>query len=401
MAKTFLKNGINVLLEKRDSNSAVIALQVNVGANNEDDSNRGVSHFIEHMLFEGTKKRTSHEIGNAIESIGGELNAFTSHDRTVYYAVVPKNHFETGLDVISDILLNPLFSQKSLEKERKVIIDEINLTQDDPKFYQYIFFLSNLFKKHPIRHPLYGYKDTISRMNRSQLVSYYNKYYVASNMSLVIIGNFDEDARLLENYFGGLKQGKLQKKLFLGEPASNKQETFIETKDMLQSYIALGYKIPFRRDKDSYVVDVIRAILSRGQSSRLFNELRTKRGLCYVVGGIAESGLDYGYFIIYVGTDKKNIEKVINIIKKELNYLQDIPEKEISDAKTYIEGSFMIENEDPKKRADALMFWNCIDENLKIDDYLKNIRKVTKQDVSRVAKKYLTDNYLLTTFRQK
>lgn len=401
MPKILLKNKLKVILEKKDSNSVVIALQVCIGANNEDNSNRGISHFIEHMVFEGTKEKSSNEIANTIERLGGELNAFTSHDRTVYYCVLLKKHFETGLAVISDIIKNPLFRQKSLEKERKVIIDEINITQDDPKFYQFIFFLGKLFKKHPIKNPLYGYRETVLKITRQDLLSYYKKHYAANNMILTIIGNVKCNIDVIEKYFGGIKSSKLQKSLFFNEPSSSSHEEFTETKDMLQSYIALGYKIPFRKSKDSYSIDVIRSILARGQSSRLFNELRTKRGLCYVVGCIAESGLDYGYFIIYVGTDKKNIEKVIGIIKKELKHLQNVSQKEVSEAKTFIEGSFMIENEDSKKKADNLLFWNSIDGDFNMQDYLIKIKKVTKQDISKAAKKYLGSSYLLTVLRQK
>lgn len=401
MIKNKLKNGMKLLVEKRPSESVVVALQVNVGANNEDDGNRGISHFIEHMLFDGTSKRSSYEIGNEIERLGGELNAFTSHDRTVYYVVLPKKHFAVGLDVISDMIKNPKFSEEYIEKERRIIMDEANLTQDDPKFYQFILFLKNMYEKHPIRHPLYGYKETISRMSRNDILAYYNKYYVSNNMCLAIIGDVDAEIELIEKFFGSLKNKKLNRQLFTEEKAAVKSKTVVEQRKILHSYLVFGYKVPNRNDDDSYAIDVIRAILARGQSSKLFDELRIKRGLCYFVGGDNEAGLDYGYFTIYVGTDKKNIDEVVGIIRKEVIALRNVDKKLLDEAKTYIEGSFVISNEDPKKLAEHLLFWDNIDEKMKISDYAKKIKAVNRNDIINAARKYLGDNYVLAVVKQE
>ena len=399
MIKSKLKNGIKVIVEKKKSESVVIELQVNVGANNENDSNRGISHLIEHMLFEGTKKRKAHEISNEIERLGGELNAFTSHDRTSYYVVVPRKNFDIGLEVISDIIQIHLFDEKSLEKEKKVIIDEINLIYDDPKYYQFVFFLKNLFKNHPIRHPISGYKETVSKLTRTNILDYYKKHYISGNMALCIVGNVKDEIKKANIKFN-VKQNRIKKALFFGEPLSTKQETITAERKIAQSYLAFGYKMPYRNSNESYVIDVIRAVLARGQSGRLFNELRVKRGLCYIVGAAYEAGLDYGYFIIYVGTDKKNINEVISIIKNEINALQNLKDSDINEAKTFIEGSFAIENEDSKKMSDNLVFWNMINDKFELRDYVNSIKKVSRKDILNVAQKYFNDKYLLTILKQ-
>lgn len=401
MQRKKLSNGIKVILEKRKSESIVMAIQVNTGANNEYDSNRGISHFTEHMLFEGTKKRTAYDISSSIEKVGGEINAFTSHDRTVYYSVIPKKHFCIALSILSDIIQNPKFDVKAIEKERKVIIDEVNLTLDDQKFYQFIFFLSHLYKKHPIRHPLYGYKETINSITKEDILDYYNKHYTANNIIIAIIGNIKDETKKINAAFSKLKAKKSERALFHDEPQTKQQETFTEKKDILHSYIGFGYKTPNRKHKDSYAIDIIQTILAKGQSSRLFNEIRTKRGLCYAVGSAMEAGLDYGYLMIYAGTDKKNIDMVVDIIKKEVKSLQNISNKEINEAKTLIEGSFIIENEDPKKLADTLIFWNSIDERFETKDYINKIKKVSRQDIIKAARKHLNENYLLTILSQK
>lgn len=401
MLRSTLKNGLKVLFERKKSKSIVLAIQVNVGANNESDSIRGISHFIEHMLFEGTEKRTSLEIANEIERLGGEINAFTSHDRTVYYIAVPQKNFSIGMDVLADIIQNPKFDNAAIEKERKVILDEVNLTQDDPKFYQFIFFLKNLYKSNPVRHPLYGYKETIESMSREDLLGYYSKYYAPNNMTLSIIGNVKYDVSLLESLFCKLQPKNVPGTAFQEEPSASSQETFVETRNIFQSYLVLGYKAPLRSDDDSYAADVIRAVLARGQSSRLFNELRTKRGLCYFVGGTNESSKDYGYFAIYVGTDKGNIEEVTNIIKNEINSLKKISKSDLKEAKTFIEGSFLLDNDDPKKLAETLLFWNSIDENFEIKSYIKKIRKVGKKDVASVLKKYFNENFNVSIIQQE
>src|SRR3989344_965125 len=246
MRKFKLSSGLNIMVEKRSSKSVVLAMQVNIGSIHESDNNRGISHFIEHMLFEGTKTRDAHDIANEIEKVGGEINAFTSHDRTLYYVIVPKKHFPQALSIISDIIQNPKFDPESIEKERKVILDEVNLTQDDPKFYQFVFFLRNLYKSSQLKHPLYGYKETITNISKEDIMQYYSRHYVLSNMALSIIGNVNIDEKMLENAFNNLNPDEQEKISWFQEPPSQSPEKFIESRSILQSYLVFGYKAPKR-----------------------------------------------------------------------------------------------------------------------------------------------------------
>ncbi len=193
MKRFILKNGLTVLLKQKPTNSVAIEVTAKVGSNDEPLRLKGISHFIEHMIFEGTEKRSTRQIANEIESIGGEINAMTTNERTSYYVVVLYKHFDRALNVLSDIIQNPLFDEKMIEKERSVVLDEVNLTTDDPKIHQWVLFQKTLFKKHPCRYPIYGTKKSILNLKRKDLIDFYSRYYVPNNVIISIVGNVNED----------------------------------------------------------------------------------------------------------------------------------------------------------------------------------------------------------------
>ena len=199
MQKFKLKSGLTVIYLKKPGASVSVEVLVKVGSNNEKESELGISHFIEHMVFEATKKRgSSREIANQIEGIGGELNAYTSNERTCYYAKVPKKYFNRALDVISDILQNPLFREEDIEKQRKIILKEVGLVTDEPRFHQWVLFGKALFKKHPARNPAYGTVKTVKLMKKNQILNYYKKYYQPNNMVISVVGDVKGLKRKLE-----------------------------------------------------------------------------------------------------------------------------------------------------------------------------------------------------------
>ena len=213
MNKLVLPNGMTLILEKTNSNSVTLGVCVKTGSNNENDDNRGISHFLEHMIFEGTKNRTVQEIVNEIEGVGGEFNAFTDHEMTFFYARVLSKFFYRALDVISDIIKNSIFDEKSIEKERKVILEEINLRYDDPKAYQWLLFEKSLYKYHPTKYPVIGTKESLEKIKRKEIVDYFEKYYVPNNMFIVIAGNFDSNTeKKLKREFSELKPNKIEDK---------------------------------------------------------------------------------------------------------------------------------------------------------------------------------------------
>jgi len=354
------------------------------------------------MLFEGTEKRPdSRIISNEIESLGGELNAYTSNERTCFYVKVPAQHFDKGLGIIADIIQHPLFREKNIEKERRIILKEINLHKDEPRFHQWVLFTGALFKKHPARLPAYGTVKAVRGMKKSDLLEYYNKHYTSNNTILSIVGNFDKDVtNKVQDQFKDLKPGSLSKKTRIDEPRQKKPEVKKEKRKILSSYMVLGYKTVCRTSRDSYVLDVIKAILGRGQSGKIFDEIRNKRGLAYEVGVHHEPYSDYGFFVVYLNTDKKNIKKAVQLILKEFNNLSSLTPEEIKEAKGFLIGQHILNNEDTRELADELGYWESIKDAGMLSNYISEIKKVTKKDILDVARKYLTQNYTIALIEQ-
>ena len=402
MKKHVLSNGLTIIEEKKNSDSVTLQITIKVGSNQEKEGIRGASHYIEHMLFEGTKKRkNAREISNEIESLGGEINAYTNDTRTCFYIKVPKKHYRKAFDILSDIIKNPLFREDDIEKERKVILKEINIFNDDPRHYQWILFEKNLFINHPSRFPAYGTIKDVKKINQKQIVDYYNSYYVANNAILSIVGNIPSPKKITEEYFSDFKKGNVPNIKKVNEPLAKKPKLVKVKRKILNSYMVFGYKAPPRDNKDSYILDVIEAILGKGQSGKIFDEIRNKRGLAYEVGVHYEASTDHGFFAIYLSADKKNISLIKKIILKELSDLTTLSTKELKEAIGYVEGRYILDNEDTQSQADELCFWELIkDVNLK-KSYLDKIRKVTKKEISLVSKKYLSKNYTLAIIEQE
>jgi predicted Zn-dependent peptidase len=403
MHRVKLPNNLTVISDKKQSKSVVIEVSVYVGSNNESPRHAGITHFVEHMLLEGTKKRPSAAaIAQEIEKLGGEINAATTNERTFFYVKVPKRHFEVALDVIADVIQNPLFDEPTFKKEKKVIIDEINLVNDEPRFYQWILFESNLFVNHPTKNPVYGRKSTVKSMSIKDIACYYKKYYVPNNVVISVVGEVGNNMlNLIKLKFKHFKPKSLPPKKRLPEPPQKFKRTFSESKSTLQSNVVLGYKTVKRSDKDSYVLDVIRGILGRGQSGKLFDELRNKRGLAYDVGVHHEPAIGYGLFAVYLSTHKKNIPECQKLSLEVLEALKSISSEDVEDAKSFVEGEFLLSYEDNQKMADLLAFWNAVGDYSGPENYLREINKVTAKDVARIAEKYLTPCYTLAIIKQK
>lgn len=400
MHKIRLNNGITVITQKKRTDSVTIQVIVKTGSNDEKDGIRGISHFIEHMLFEGTKKRTYLQIANEIESLGGELNAATSNEITFYYIKILKKHFSKALDVLSDLVQNPLFSKRSIEKERKVILSEAKMTYDDPRFYQWVLFSKALYKKYPAKYPIIGSIDNIKKIDRKDIVSHYNAHYHPNNIIITIVGGLSRDViKCVKNRFRIKPRDAIQVKYHV-EPEQAKPVNIYEKRKIQQSYLVLGYKTVCRKHKDSYTLDVIRAILGKGLSGRMFNEIRSKRGLGYEVGIHHEANPNYGFFSVYVTIDKKNINLVKSIILKELRKLNNVTKAELKEAMDYIEGEFLLRNEDTKDYAHSLSLWEVSSKAEDFEKYIKNIKKTTLSDIVRISEKYFHNNYTMAVIQQ-
>lgn len=388
MKKTKLSNGIKVIFNKRQSDSIVILISVDVGSNNEELRINGISHFLEHMMFEGTKTRDAKKIANTIERIGGELNAYTSNERTVYYIKVLNKHFKIALEIISDMIQNSTFNDIALNKERGVILEEVNMVNDEPRHYQWIM-LEKAMMPAPLSNPTYGTVKAVKTITRQDMIDYYEKHYVGENMIVAVSGNIKDPTQAIKKKFSNINKGK--KSTIKIEKNPDPKAKLIETRQINQSYMAIGFKTIERKHNDSIILDVIQAHLGRGQSGKLFEEVRIKRGLAYDVGAYHSTGKDQNFFVINTGTNKENLNTIRKIIYDEIRNLQNLSQEELKDAKSYIEGKFIIDNEDNHTLADTYCFYEQATgkaENQK--QYVQKIKKVTLADIRRVAKKYLT-----------
>ncbi|MCX6695452.1 MAG: pitrilysin family protein, partial [Candidatus Altiarchaeota archaeon] len=332
MGKFVLDNGLDVVYDRRPSDSVAVEISVRAGSNNERKGVEGISHFLEHMFFEGTRRRRdSRAIANEIERLGGELNAATSNERTFFYAKVPSRHFEVALDVLGDILQDSVFPTKGIENNRKVIINEINMVNDEPLYYQWVLFYGELFKGTPVGEPVYGRVESVSNMRRRDLLEFRRRNYSPDNLVLGISGGVSEKSvRKAWKYFTFEGSGPVNE---LSVPVENESARVIEKRKINQSYMVLGYRTVPRNHGDSFVLDVIKAVLGRGQSGWMFDEIRNKRALAYNVGVEHTPELDYGIFAVSVGTRKKNVGKVERIICDNFRRLQRLTPTQLEEAK--------------------------------------------------------------------
>jgi predicted Zn-dependent peptidase len=400
MKKIILKNGLTVILDNKPSEVITSMLTVKCGSNYETDEENGISHLLEHSVFNGTKKRKALEIANAIEKLGGELNAATSNSQTFFYAKTLPKHITVSLDIISDFIFNPTFPIEEFEKEKKVVSQEISMIHDNYNFYQWVVFQQSLFKNAQKR-PVYGSKEKVMNFSREMLLKYYHDFYQPKNMILTISGNIPKETLISVNkYFGKTSDSQVRKVVFQEEPKQVKTVTKVIL-PLNTSYLILGYKTPILGEKESYVFDIISAILGRGQSGKLFEEIRNKQGLAYSIGTEHYQGLNYNFFAAYANTQLRNVIKVRDSILKEFQKLLLLNETELKEAKTYLEGRFYIDNDDGISRGNLLTSWEMVKDANEVNRYIDRIKNISIDQVKEVIKKYLNDDYCMTTLEPK
>lgn len=398
MIRKELNNGLTVIHYPTKDHSVAVNVLVKTGSNYENDNNRGISHFIEHMLFEGTRTRTSLDISREVEGLGGEINAYTSSERTCYSIKSLNRHIEKSLEVLSDIILNPSFDRPKIEKERSIIISEIMMRKDQPRSYQWDLFMKVAFKGHPAGLPIIGKVSTVRAMQRKDFLSYYSKFYRPNNIIIAVVGDLKNPFKLIEKYFGSM-EGKGSTKTIKPVEILSRTTKTTATQKTKQVYSIIGYPTTTFDDKDSDVLEVIRAILGKGMSGRLFDEIRNKRGLGYDVGCHHEAGNSSGFLACYISAEPDNIAECEKIVKRELKKVSDIGLKEFEEAKNYLEGEFIFDIESNEKLADSLCVWEHAGILHKFKASVKNIRRVTIEDIKRVSKKYINGNYAKAVIR--
>lgn len=395
MKKVVLDNGVRVLLKRKDGQSVTVQVSMDVGSIDEHSGEKGYSHLVEHMLFEGTKRRpTAKIIAGEIENVGGDFNAATSNEQTNYYVKVSKEHVFLGIDVLSDMLQNSLFEEDNIEKEKRIVLEEIKMIQDQPRYFQWLFFEEKLFQGTPYEIPVYGYEQDVKNATKESLLSYINRTYTPKRCVVSVVGNFDEQKVLdsIQTYFGDWSNdSEYERQHYL--PVNSK--TFSEEKrDIQQVYIIQGYITHGLCHNDSVIIDVIESILGKPQSGRLNEKIRGNFGYAYDIGINYECFHNFGFVAINVGCDKQYVDKVKEILDIELKRLstEEIPEDELLYAKQYIEGKYLLELEDSHKETEVLTMWEFISGEDKSQEHLEKIKNVTSKDILQFAISFFNEN---------
>ncbi len=401
MQRWTLRNGMKLVYVMKPSDSVALQILVNVGSNHETAPVRGISHFIEHAVFEGTKKRkNAKDIANAIERVGGDLNAYTTNHRTCFYVKVLQKHFGVGLDVLADILQDPLFRKEDVERQKNILFKEIDLVTDDPRSHQWVLFEKALFIKHPSKYPVAGTHASVRGISARDIQNYFSHHYFPKNMVLSVVGNVRGVKEKVERAFFA-REGNVAHKTF-SEPLQKKNRVKKEKrKGVANTYLVLGHRTVSRSHPDSYVLDVIDGILGRGQSGWMFDEIRNKAGLAYEVGTQHVAEIDCGFFATYASIDKKNFGRVRAMVLKELERLYSVSENDVCEAQTFLEGDFLLEHEDTQKLADQVAFWEQVKHADLYHNYVKKINAVSAQDVRRIARKYFSKPYAMAMIEGK
>lgn len=398
--QTTLKNGLNLVTSKmKDSPSVTVLVVVSTGSRYEDKDNNGISHFLEHMCFKGTSKRpTALHISRELDSIGSQNNAFTSQEFTGYYAKAHPRHLETIMDVVSDIYLNPVFDPSEIEKEKGVIIEEMNLYEDMPHRLVQDVFSETLYKDQPAGYWVIGTKENVLKVSQQDFIDYRNKHYVASGTTVFVAGDIDEEKvkDLVEKYFENISTSPKSDCLPVVEKQT-KPELLIREKDTDQTHIVLGVKTFPGNDKRNTTLRVLNAVLGGGMSSRLFQKLREEMGVGYYVRSETDESADHGVLSVSTGVDTNRVVEVVKAIMSEFKKIKNelVPEIELKKAKDYIVGSTFLGLESSDSVAEYYAMQKIVSgEMITPSQFASHIESVTAQDVMDLAKEIMTNERL-------
>ncbi|MCG8374166.1 MAG: insulinase family protein [Balneolales bacterium] len=392
VTKSTLPNGLRIVTERIESVKSIsVGIWVKTGSRNENKEQAGVTHFLEHMLFKGTDKRTAFDIAQSMESVGGYLNAFTSSEYTCYYARCVDSQLPRALDVLSDMVLNPSFPEEEVEKEKKVVIEEMKMYRDSPDDYLFEEFTTRLFQGHALGRPVLGFEDTVSAFSRQDLYEYMRQRYQPSNLLVAVAGNVEHEEviRLVSEYFD---KNNTQEVINEEQPMGVlNNEKLALTKPIEQTHYILGRRGLDFDHKDKYLLLLANTVLGGGMSSRLHQNVREKYGYCYSIQTFNQSYSDSGIWGVYVGTDKEYVEHVHELVVAELEKIRTelIPEKEFSEAKSQLKGKLLLSQENTSNRMMRLAKSELyFDRFITLDELEANIDEVSAEDVLDFAKEF-------------
>jgi predicted Zn-dependent peptidase len=379
----------------RDRASASLVLMFGVGSRYEEDRIGGISHFIEHLFFKGTTRRpTAKEIAEAIEGVGGVMNASTDKEVTTYWARVPADHLELAVDVLFDIVSDSRLTADDIDRERLVILEELKMYQDQPQDYVHSLFEQIMWPEHPLGRDIGGTTQSVSALSRVDLVDYAQGHYRLANLVAGVSGGIDgwQALKLVESHLS--LPTELNGAAYMPAPGPLTVPTvFVHRKDTEQAHICLGTRAISYLDPDRFTVDLINTVLGEGMSSRLFLEIRERRGLAYDVHSYTSKHRDGGYFAVYMGVDPKKAEEAVTAAVGELHKMAEveISEQELNKAKEFTKGRLRLGLEG----TNALASWLCQQQLLTgqiktVEEVVAEVDAITPIDVARVATRVLT-----------
>lgn len=386
--KTTLENGVRIVSKNIPHvRSVSMGIWVSVGARDEKPEENGLSHFIEHMLFKGTKTRSAFQIAKEFDAIGGQSNAFTSAEYTCYHARVLDTHLETMVSILSDIFLNSEFSQAEVENERPVILSEISMVEDSPDEYIHTLLEENFWKDHALGRSILGTRETVSSFDAEAVKSYFKTHYKPQNTIISAAGNVDHDrlVELLAPSFSALaRSGDLEPRVC---PDVN-VHTKIYKKSLEQVHVCMAVNGLSLVHPDRFAASLLNTLLGGNMSSRLFQEIREKRGLAYSIYSFSALNMDSGLFGVYTGVAPENVITSLTLIFKELEKLCESPiaEEELADAKEFTKGSILLGSENTENQMVRLAQNEIhFGRHIPVEETLGNISKVSTADIQRTA----------------
>jgi predicted Zn-dependent peptidase len=395
-----LPNGLRLLTERMPHvRSVSIGVWLARGSRHEPQEQSGIAHFVEHMLFKGTSTRTAEDIAQAIDSIGGQMDAFTAKEYASYYIKVLDEHLPLAVDVLADIVMRPAFSPDDIEREKKVVLEEIKMVEDTPDDLVHELFTENFWANHPLGRPILGTKETVEALTASGLRQYFTGAYSAPNLIVAATGNI-EHAKVRDIVTRAFEGLPVQSEPVYDAPPHVVPTILVRNKELEQSHVCLGTPGYQQDHEDRYSSYVLNTVLGGSMSSRLFQNVREKRGLAYAVFSGLSAYRDAGSMTIYAGCANDAVGELIDVVIGELRRMKDepLPGSELQRAKDHLKGSLMLNLESTSSRMSHLARQEIyFDRQFGLDETLEGVEKVTVADVQRVARDLFVNGTLAAT----
>jgi predicted Zn-dependent peptidase len=400
--KRVLDNGMRVVTERISTlKSVTVGIWVNTGSRDEQPAQAGYSHFIEHMFFKGTRSRSATEISREIDGLGGEMNAFTTRETTTFYVKVLDQQLQQALELLADLFHHSRFDSREVEKEKQVVLEEIRMVQDDPEDLVQELHTGQVLARHPLGRSILGHETTIQSLRRPDLLGYIETHYDPAQVVIAIAGNFEQATleRLVDRYFAKRKPAAGVSRV-VRRPPDVHGGVLVKRKALEQVHLCLGLKGVAAGHRDRYAVYALNSVLGGSMSSRLFQEIREKRGLAYSIYSFLSGYSDIGTITVYAATRPKEVTRVVDLVCKEITRLHKdgIERKELARAKNQMKGSLMLSLESSHSRMSKLAKDELIyGTRTSLEQMLSHIDRVTCEQIYSVSQHLFKMDHLAIT----